>query len=101
MNQDEFLEKLKKIQTSADKIRTTTFDGYIDLQFTLNGISWRCSRSVRSDFLSVRTLKRDIPEKLLFKNIDIIKEHPFNKNTDYFYQTYIITPDDFFNKLKF
>lgn len=101
MKYEEFLNKLKEIQTTLDTLdQKKANSSLIFLSFSLNGVSWIC-RVHNNEIFNIQTLKKDIPKKLLFTNIDIIREHSLNKNSRLNYQIYIINPDDFFNKLKF
>ncbi len=101
MKYEDFLDKLTKVQASLNKMEgVLTFVG-----FSLNGVEWFSSQDFSKgntvNITSIHVLKKDMPEKLLFKNIDIIKEHEVNAFTSFNRQIYTIDPDDFFNKLKF
>lgn len=103
MEKKDFQQKLKSMQTKCDvhyeDLSEYSINRYI---FSLNGIYWHYYINDEWDgILSVQILKKNISQKILFTNIDIIKEHPVNKDRNIDEQLYIINPNDFIYKLNF
>ncbi len=102
MTHTNFLSKLKLIQKEYDDYYEEHTEDQIRITFSLNEVYF--FYDTLPDFRNISKIMifyRNIPQKLLFKNVDIIKENHNNSWRNSYYKYYEIDINDFFNKLKF
>lgn len=97
----DFFFKLKSIQKEYDDYYEEYDVYHTEITFSLNEVYFSCYVSESKNIYTINILNRNIPQNLLFKNIDIISESHNNTWLSPDYKYYEIDINDFFNKLRF
>lgn len=100
MDYSDFHNQFDRVKTKHDKYYEEPNEYCVCIKFSLNGLWWH-SNIYSYNIPNIMLYKKDMPPKLLFKNIDIIKEYDGNQYLSFDRQYFLIDTNDFFYKLTF